>query len=335
MMCLILLFTTKATAQPDIAYFSYSSDGWEVTITGYSGPGGAVTIPASIENQPVTAIGYETFWGASNVTSVTIPSSVTSIGQEAFYFCIALTNATIPDSVTSIGQQSFCGCTNLASVTIQRGVMTIGPGAFEDCASLTGIAIPSSVTSIGEDAFADCSSLTSISIPSSVTNIGVWAFGDCSSLTNATIPSGITTVPYGLFVYCYSLSNIYFLGNAPTFGTDYLVPDFPPAFWCATNVSVFFLPNTSGWSNTYDGVSAFLWNPIIQTSNGDFGVQGNQFGFDITGTTNIPVVVEASTNLANRVWTALTNVSLTDGLFHFSEPAQANSAGRFYRIRSP
>jgi hypothetical protein len=46
-------------------------------------------------------------------------------------------------------------------------------------------------------------------------------------------------------------------------------------------------------------------------------------------------VVEASTNLANPVWTPLTNVTLTNGLFHFSESAQPNSAGRYYRIRSP
>jgi len=331
----MLLLSTKAAAQSDVACFSYSSDGWEVTITGYSGPGGAVTIPASIENQPVTAIGYEAFWGVSNVTSLTIPSSVTSIGQEAFYFCIALTNATIPGSVRSIGQQAFSGCTNLASVTIKNGVLIIGPGAFEDCPSLTGIAIPSSVTSIGEDAFAECSGLTSISIPSSVSNIGVWAFGDCSSLTNATIPSGISTVSFGLFVFCYSLSNVFFQGNAPTFGTDYLVPDYPPAFWCDTNVTIYYLPGTTGWSNTFDGVPAVLWNPLIQTANGNFGLQNNQFGFDITGTPAIPIVVEVSTNLANPVWTRLTNVTLTNGLFHFSEPAQPNTPNRFYRISSP
>jgi hypothetical protein len=45
--------------------------------------------------------------------------------------------------------------------------------------------------------------------------------------------------------------------------------------------------------------------------------------------------VEACTNLGVPVWTALTNVMLTNGLFHFSEPAQPASAGRFYRIGSP
>ena len=46
-----------------------------------------------------------------------------------------------------------------------------------------------------------------------------------------------------------------------------------------------------------------LWNPLIQASGTSFGVQSSQFGFNITGTTNIPIVVEACTNLANPQWT--------------------------------
>jgi hypothetical protein len=40
-----------------------------------------------------------------------------------------------------------------------------------------------------------------------------------------------------------------------------------------------------------------LWgggNPQIQTADGGFGVRSNQFGFNITGNTNIPVVVESA-----------------------------------------
>jgi hypothetical protein len=78
-----------------------------------------------------------------------------------------------------------------------------------------------------------------------------------------------------------------------------------------------------------------LWNPLIQTGDGNFGVQNNQFGFDITGTAGIPIVVEACTNLANPVWTPLTNVTLTGGQFYFSEPLQSNASGRYYRVNLP
>jgi len=55
----------------------------------------------------------------------------------------------------------------------------------------------------------------------------------------------------------------------------------------------------------------------------------------ITGTTNIPIVVEACTNLASPVWTPLQTVTLTNGLFYFSDPQWTNYSGRFYSIQMP
>ena len=78
-----------------------------------------------------------------------------------------------------------------------------------------------------------------------------------------------------------------------------------------------------------------LWNPQAQTTGGSFGVQTNQFGFNITGTANIPIVLEASADLASPVWTPLLNCTLTNGSFYFSDPDWANYPGRFYRFRSP
>jgi hypothetical protein len=89
-------------------------------------------------------------------------------------------------------------------------------------------------------------------------------------------------------------------------------------------------------SVTSIGHSAFdLCTNQIQAGGASFGVQSNQFGFNITGTSNIPMVVEASTNLANPVWTLLQSLTLTNGLVYFSEPLQTNSSGRFYRITAP
>jgi hypothetical protein len=82
-------------------------------------------------------------------------------------------------------------------------------------------------------------------------------------------------------------------------------------------------------------IPTVLWNPSIQASGPNFGVQSNQFGFDITGTTNIPIVAEASTNLAQSVCVPLQSMTLTNGLVHFSEPLQSNGPARFYRIGAP
>jgi len=78
-----------------------------------------------------------------------------------------------------------------------------------------------------------------------------------------------------------------------------------------------------------------LWNPLIQTGDGNFGVRANYFGFDITGTANIPIVIEACDSLSGSVWTSLQSLTLTNGLFYFSEPVQAGITGRYYRISPP
>jgi hypothetical protein len=78
-----------------------------------------------------------------------------------------------------------------------------------------------------------------------------------------------------------------------------------------------------------------LWNPVIQTAGGRYGISSNQFGFNITGTANIPVAVEACTNLTSPVWMPLTNVTLTNGSIYFSDRQWTNCSERFYRICFP
>jgi hypothetical protein len=64
-------------------------------------------------------------------------------------------------------------------------------------------------------------------------------------------------------------------------------------------------------------------------------VQANQFGFTITGTANIPLAVEACSNLGSATWTALQTCTLTNGSIYFSDPNWGNYPARAYRIRSP
>ncbi len=128
---------------------------------------------------------------------------------------------------------------------------------------------------------------------------------------------------------------MFFLGNGPIGLSEQ--SDGEVLFSENTKAIVYYLPGTSNWDflSKITGVRTVEWNPQMQTGNGNFGVRNNQFGFDISGTPAIPIVVQASTNLANPVWTPLTNVTLTNGLFHFSEPAQPNTPNRYYRIASP
>jgi hypothetical protein len=101
--------------------------------------------------------------------------------------------------------------------------------------------------------------------------------------------------------------------------------------------TAYYLPGTTGWAEFSSNamIPTVLWNPSIQAGGVNFGARSNQFGFDITGTTNIPIVVEASTNLVQPDWVPLQSMTLTNGLIHFSEPLQTNTSGRFYRIAAP
>lgn len=140
------------------ADYSYTTNKGTVIITKYIGPGGAVTIPNTIDGLPVTSIGDDAFAGCANVIVVTIPNGVTRIGDWAFSGCASLATVTIPNSVTTIGQRAFYS-SGLTSVTIPNTVTNVQEGTFTCCPTLISVTIPHSVTSIGGYAFASCASL--------------------------------------------------------------------------------------------------------------------------------------------------------------------------------
>ena len=110
------------------------------------------------------------------------------------------------------------------------------------------------------------------------------------------------------------------------------------AFFVDNNATAYDMPGTTGW-DTFDATSglnpAVLWSPLAQTGDGGFGVRNNQFGFNITGSDNLVIVVETCTNLANPVWSPVGTNTLTGGHSYFSDSQWTNYSGRFYRLRSP
>jgi hypothetical protein len=184
--------------------------------------------------------------------------------------------------------------------------------------------IPNGVTNIGDEAFQSCASLTNIVIPNSVTSIGNETFQGCTSLTSVTIGNSVTNIGFGAFYFCTSLTGVYFQGNAPS--AD------PPVFWGDNSATVYYLPGTTGWYTPFGGLPAVLWNAQMQTSGGSFGVRTNRFGFNITGTSNLVIVVEACTNLANPTWSPLQTITLTGGPVYFSDPQWTNHTHCFYGL---
>lgn len=184
-------------------HFIYSSNpgNASVTITGYTGPGGEVTIPAEIEGLPVTEIGFlafqfnltitrvsipepvavigsSAFEGCFNLVAVDLPASITTVGRSAFAFCTSLTVIRIPEGVAHLSENVFLGCTSLVKVWLPSGLLTIGAGAFEQCISLPSLSLPRHLVSIEADAFADTLLLDVIRFLGDSPQVGLNAFAD-------------------------------------------------------------------------------------------------------------------------------------------------------------
>jgi hypothetical protein len=121
------------------AQFTFSTNNGALTVTGYTGLGGAVVIPSETNGLVVV-----------------------NVGDYAFQSVTSLIRVTIPDSITNIGSYAFNKCYGLTSVELGSGVVHIGIWAFGSCSTLTNLTIPSSVTNLGLGAFIMCSKLQSI-----------------------------------------------------------------------------------------------------------------------------------------------------------------------------
>ena len=110
-------------------------------ITGYTGTGGGVVIPASIGGVAVTSLASQAFRNANTIISVEIPASITLIG-DAFLFCGNLTAIRVAaensrfSSIDGVlytkdrGTLLVCPAGKSGSVLIPQGVSRIEDSAF-------------------------------------------------------------------------------------------------------------------------------------------------------------------------------------------------------------
>ncbi|MDR0442765.1 MAG: leucine-rich repeat domain-containing protein [Treponema sp.] len=275
---------------PQVADFEWRvDDSGDAVITGYTGAGGAVTIPHEINWAPVISIKDGAF-SDKRLTSVTIPSSVTSIGFGAFQKN-QLAGIDIPASVTSIRGSAFGENFNLRAinihpdnknyssidgvmydktgttllqwpagkgtvVTIPNSVTAIGDWAFYGI-NLTALIIPDSVTTIGAHSFA-LNQLSELSIPASVTSIGTDAFFR-NKLKSLVIPPSITSIGHGVF--------------------------------CSNELSSVVIPNTV----TSIGIGAFRRNQLsaIAIPNSVTIIESQAFFYNLLSSLTIPSSVTA------------------------------------------
>jgi len=136
----------RATSASDFSY-ELTDDGRGVKITGYTGKGGKVVIPAKIEDLPVLEIRGAFYAGdykerpSFMITSVVIPASVRRISIWSFRYCENLKSVTIQGTGVILDDWVFEGCTELSELNISNDEKALIPDSsdnrsFRDCKKL-------------------------------------------------------------------------------------------------------------------------------------------------------------------------------------------------------
>jgi hypothetical protein len=161
-------------------YVPYWSDVIQITITGYHGTGGNITIPkAENLNQPnnyqkVTKIAERAFSGNETLTSVTLPVYLNEIGDFAFAGCTNIRSFAVAQDngiFQAVDGVLYCGDTLVAypagktarEFTVPDWVTGIAAGAFSGCTNLETVYIGTEYIYMSEDAFDQDEDLTIIS----------------------------------------------------------------------------------------------------------------------------------------------------------------------------
>ena len=127
--------SVEIVTQGDFIYSVYSDSNGDVTevwLTGYTGSGGSVTVPNSIEYNSaavnVTVIGDSVFKDR-NIASVEIPNGITWICSGAFENN-ELINVVLPSTIEGIGSEAFKN-NDLTSVSLPSSLKGLSVTAFD------------------------------------------------------------------------------------------------------------------------------------------------------------------------------------------------------------
>ncbi|MCL2098997.1 MAG: leucine-rich repeat domain-containing protein [Oscillospiraceae bacterium] len=236
--------------------FEYQEGPLGVRITGYSGLGGAITIPAMINEKPVLIIGSSAFDGNTNIASITTQDGLLTVEANAFRNS-NVQSIFISSTVDTMNLSAFNGCTQLTAINVDsanatyssidgvlmnkaqtilrhypRGkadylyaipsmVTRIGVSAFEN-SIVTTVQVHGNVITIDLDAFKNATNLTNVEIAYGVQGIDSGAFWGCASLQTITLPGSVVGIGYDAFRNCSSLHTAYFKhldGGTISFGS--------------------------------------------------------------------------------------------------------------------
>jgi len=271
---------------------AFTTNGGVITITGYTGPGGAVVIPGTIN-------GF----------------LVGSVGNGAFLNSSVLAGLTLPVTVTNVESLAFAGCTALTNVNIQPGVF--GSGLFSNCTALVNVVILTNVANIAASEFSGCSALKTITIPGSVTNLGPWAFQNCYSLNAIYFEGNAPAADPTVFAGASNATNYYLPKTAGWGATLAGRPVIPILFTFTTNSGAISVNKYIGiWGSVVvpDTINGL---PVTTIGNGAFNgcasLTNINVGPNITGIAGqafvvCPDLLTINVDALNSVYSSLDGV---------------------------
>ena len=201
--------SSSAVAEQTGTYndFSYSINGTDVTITGYTGTETEIEIPSEINGCPVTSIGDSAF-EKSELINIEIPDSVISLGKYAFYACENIEEIVLPDNIEVIPGSCFISLTKLKKVKLPANLKTIGAYAFYMCGNIEEIVLPDNIEVISEGCFRGLTKLKKLKLPANLKKIEAHAFNHCASLSEIEIPDKVTTIETKAFFDCTKIKSV-------------------------------------------------------------------------------------------------------------------------------
>lgn len=107
-----------------------------ISLKKYTGFDSTITIPDTIDNEPIIAIGDSAFKD-SILTSIKLPDTIEVFGNSAFWGCKRLVDINMPTNLKIVKKNVFFNCEGLTEITFPIGVEKIGPSCFIGCTSLT------------------------------------------------------------------------------------------------------------------------------------------------------------------------------------------------------
>lgn len=137
----------KAAPETSPEQFDYDTEEDGVVIIEYTGNGGIVAVPASIDGVNVVEIDDKAFVNCDNVTAVRIPDGVQKIGDHVFENCTGLQIFISGKSVKSIGEYAFNSCRSLMTVELNEGLEELETLCFGG-SGLKELEVPSTVNKV-------------------------------------------------------------------------------------------------------------------------------------------------------------------------------------------